>query len=614
LILHKNGLKNVSTLGEHYTRAYPNQKKGTFYPLFSGLVKQVAERSATTISREEKRLLKQGFADRVLGEWRDRRIEVHDIAGAILRENENEHRVKLHEAIITLFPKHSRPMIVTTNLDDLLVITLKTKGLEEESDWEIYEAPTLPPVKRFSGICFLHGRVTNPQEMILTDRDIGRAYMEEGWALKFAHDLFKEYKVLFIGYSLQDPPLRYLSLALETTKDRNRWAFIPEPKDARRRENLQWDWERRGVVPIWVPVKRGNHTALEKCIAAWSKDNRRGFIDKKNLLYDWGLSDPTYLLPYQLDRARYFLSISPELLRDFVGAHLNTNWFDKLIEWGHLDFLLKSSGGFKEADYKLAQLLSHWIIENPMGWLVKLSTYRDTINPLLFDTFLREFNKDGDAGIDINDLRKLIEFFTLIMERGHIGRYWLGLDKVLQNLLQSGFIEDAIWLFIKSIKTNIRVEVKPNFSYMYAEMQGEDTTNIPPNIVEFEYPPMANSLLHYHAREYINKIFMPNIIEVGYLLLKAITHHFYNTRLAIKRGGGGKYSYIRRRAIERNESSDHGDNFFINSLRDLWEALLHVRPDKASMIYEIWKEIDDSIFQRLSLHSLRKLVESGYVK
>jgi hypothetical protein len=36
--------------------------------------------------------------------------------------------------------------------------------------------------------------------------------MDEGWALRF---IFQRFDVLFVGYRLEDPPLRYLSLALE---------------------------------------------------------------------------------------------------------------------------------------------------------------------------------------------------------------------------------------------------------------------------------------------------------------------------------------------------------------------------------------------------------------
>jgi hypothetical protein len=86
------------------------------------------------------------------------------------------------------------------------------EGLKTEGKWNIDIAPLLPPIRRFHGICYLHGCVDEPQDMVLTEKDIGRAYMDEGWALRF---IFQRFDVLFVGYRLEDPPLRYLSLALE---------------------------------------------------------------------------------------------------------------------------------------------------------------------------------------------------------------------------------------------------------------------------------------------------------------------------------------------------------------------------------------------------------------
>ena len=40
------------------------------------------------------------------------------------------------------------------------------------------------------------------KDMVLTDADFGRAYLTEGWAQRFLVDVFREFTVLFIGYSL----------------------------------------------------------------------------------------------------------------------------------------------------------------------------------------------------------------------------------------------------------------------------------------------------------------------------------------------------------------------------------------------------------------------------
>jgi hypothetical protein len=253
--------------------------------------------------------------------------DIRSIAAEILRENEGGQRIFLHQVIIRLFPEGTEPRIVTTNFDNLLIRARNAEGFESDPRWQIYEAPSLPPANkdRFIGICFLHGRVNHPKEMILTDKDIGRAYMDEGWALRFAHDLFRNFNVLFLGYSLEDPPLRYLSLALEGGNSKKHWVLIPNKPDKKKVDDVQRDWKRRGVEPIWFTVKRNDFRALERTTRDWAKDNGRSYIDKRNLLSGWASTNPIKLPPYEVDRARYFLQI-PELLRDFAeGIFLNSS-------------------------------------------------------------------------------------------------------------------------------------------------------------------------------------------------------------------------------------------------------------------------------------------------
>lgn len=51
-------------------------------------------------------------------------------------------------------------------------------------------------------------------DFILTGADFGRAYLSEGWATQFVKDLFRNYTVCFVGYSMEDPLMTYLSLGL----------------------------------------------------------------------------------------------------------------------------------------------------------------------------------------------------------------------------------------------------------------------------------------------------------------------------------------------------------------------------------------------------------------
>lgn len=592
-------------------RAYKNQPHNTYYPTFRELVHEIAKRIDKPLSDNDRKLLKQGLSDRVLGEWERGFGDVHAIAAKILQENEAGQRIALHRAILRLFPEESEPRVVTTNFDNLLIRARDKEELKDNSGWKIYEAPSLPPAntERFKGICFLHGSVSAPKEMILTDRDIGRAYMDEGWALKFSHELFRNFNVLFIGYGLDDPPLRYLSLALEGKSDKKRWVMLDDKKKKEKE-----DWSRRGVIPIWYPAKRNDRRALERTISDWAENNRSGYIDRRNLLSGWGQTDPNQLAPHDLDCAKYYLQ-TPELLRDFAENIKNEYWFDNLVEWGHFDFTLKKSGEFKEADNVLAQVLIKWLLQDPHKWIVKLIPYRKTMNEILFEFFCRKLKKDSQQyNLEIYDLRMLLEFFKHSIENDS-RKFSIEIGEILKRLIEDGFSDDAVWLFIATNRTNLDIRTAHNFSYLMAKETGEETKGIYPLKLEMEFN--SQDLRVHQSRKYINKIFLPEIKTIGSSLLSALTNELFHIRMSLKRMGQGKYSYLRRKAIEQHAQNIHRSdmyNFFIDAIIDLWEALLKEAPDQAIKIYHCWSEIDDGIFNRMALHAACLILENSHAE
>ena len=136
----------------------------------------IKERTGEPITDNELATIEDGFTDRLLGEWDERTGDVKQHAAAILQSNESRQRLKLHRAILRLLANTTTPRLVTTNFDRLLLRALRTEKLSVDARWRISVAPALPPTRRFSGICYLHGIVDEPQDMVLTDKDIGRAY------------------------------------------------------------------------------------------------------------------------------------------------------------------------------------------------------------------------------------------------------------------------------------------------------------------------------------------------------------------------------------------------------------------------------------------------------
>ena len=124
----------------------------------------------------------------------------------------------VHEALIALSRRERGVRLITTNFDNRFV----QAGLEEEF---IDAAPKLPVPKphNWSSLVHLHGRIVANDDgsgLVLTAADFGRAYLTERWAARFVSELFREFTVVFVGYSVGDPVMSYMvdTLAAERAK------------------------------------------------------------------------------------------------------------------------------------------------------------------------------------------------------------------------------------------------------------------------------------------------------------------------------------------------------------------------------------------------------------
>lgn len=594
-------------------QAYQEQPPDTWYPGFKELAKVIAERLSRSITEREQGYLENGYVDRLLGEWDDQKGDVRGHAANILQANEAGQRLDLHRAIIRLFKGNPIPRIVTTNFDRLLIRALEAEGMTRGGRWSISLAPALPPARRFTGICYLHGSVDEPQDMVLTDKDIGRAYMDEGWALRFAHSMFQQFDVLFVGYSLEDPPLRYLSLALEGTAEQRRWALLPEDTSTSDKAQIEGDWVRRHVDPIWYPARNSDYRALERTIDAWGADNYRSFLDRRNVLVRFGKTKPDHLEPHELNRAQFFLQDLPSL-RDFAKASLDIEWFDKLFSWGHFDFLIKGVGKSSEADGLLADRIVDWMISNPIEILDRVAEHRATINVAVFEQYCRRYEEGKATGVDVQSLRRVLEFFRpLIEQRRAFVFASIFIKRMLSDLLDGGYEDNAFWLLGAAIRTHSTVTKSPNFEHEFARLEGKSTASIPEYELRYELQ-FESQLAEHTVRELFTQVFLPRIGSIGYKFSHFLTLKFLELRATDSLGKRSDLgSHFLRQAIEPHSQNWHNDpvNFVLDLLRDCCEALLKAHRVQAERIYWFWEPLKDELIERLRIHALTKLIEGS---
>jgi hypothetical protein len=195
-----------------------------------------------------------------------------------------------HEALVRVASSIGRLRIVTTNFDKHLSTAATAGGIEVSDTWI---GPALPLGEDFTGIVHLHGSVLRePRELVLTDRDFGRAYLTSAWATRFLLPMFQRFTVLFVGYSHDDPIMRYLALGLPSGTPR--YAFTSADEVAHSK------WSRLGVQPIGYPVRGHDHSALVATLEAWDLRARMGQTEHRARIVEVVNGGPT-LTPVDYD-------------------------------------------------------------------------------------------------------------------------------------------------------------------------------------------------------------------------------------------------------------------------------------------------------------------------
>jgi hypothetical protein len=125
-----------------------------------------------------------------------------------------------HAALLQLARNRAGALrLVTTNFDRIFEQVAK----RTKESVATFAAPMLPIPKssRWNGLVYLHGLLPPNKtddsalhRLVLTSGDFGLAYLTERWAARFVSELFRNYVVCFVGYSINDPVLRYMMDAL----------------------------------------------------------------------------------------------------------------------------------------------------------------------------------------------------------------------------------------------------------------------------------------------------------------------------------------------------------------------------------------------------------------
>jgi hypothetical protein len=240
-------------------------------------------------------------ADRIFA-LLEQEFAVEDVRAAVSKAVEPIENPGLgpHRSLLDLSTMpDGRCRLVTTNFDRVFQLARP----------EVAEIlpPTLPDPRRTSweGIVHLHGMVrpdysgAASEEFVLSSADFGRAYLAEGWATTFMRALMERYRIVFVGYSADDPPIQYLLEALSRSARPGRlYAF-----HSGEAEEAAALWRHKGVTAI--PFR--GFPALWSSIEAWSWRARNPDAWRQSIVTN-ALSGPRSLAPHERGQVAHLVS------------------------------------------------------------------------------------------------------------------------------------------------------------------------------------------------------------------------------------------------------------------------------------------------------------------
>lgn len=183
---------------------------------------------------------------------------------------------RIHRALMRLADRGAAITIVTTNFEHLLEAALPKRRRTSVQTYALGGIPRPGRAKEFAGVLHIHGALdpdaARASDLIVSDQDFGEFYLRRRTVPDFIYDAARLFHLVLVGYSANDPPMRYLLNAVAADGTRfddvkERFTFIggTEPPDAIELE----EWRGRGITPINYDGNN-NHAALLAVLERWA--------------------------------------------------------------------------------------------------------------------------------------------------------------------------------------------------------------------------------------------------------------------------------------------------------------------------------------------------------
>lgn len=272
-------------------------------PGFGGLVAKLYSALSVVPSAVQQSAIKAGQFDTAIGLLEadivgGRETVRRALADILTPDLSAPNAIATHEALLALSKSRGgRTRLITTNFDRLFEEVISGKSLSIEH----FRAPLLPvPKNRWDGLVYLHGLLGAApiagelDRLVVSSGDFGLAYLTERWAARFVSELFRNYTVCFVGYSINDPVLRYMMDALAADRllgesPPEMFAFGSYSKG--KEEQRANEWRAKNVTPI-LYREHNRHAYLHNTLRSWAETYRDGVRGKERIVIECAIARP----------------------------------------------------------------------------------------------------------------------------------------------------------------------------------------------------------------------------------------------------------------------------------------------------------------------------------
>lgn len=598
-------------------------------PLFRGLVNRIYMELGSQPSPIERAVLETRQYDVTLNllerRYPGNREAVRRVLPKILSPTSPDDARAAHEALLQLSTVKGQVRLVTTNFDR----TFANLAASCEPPVPIYSAPLLPIAKpaRWHGIVYLHGLIPEVRQddsalsrLVLTSGDFGLAYLTERWASRFVTDLFRYYTVCFVGYSIDDPVMRYMLDALAADvmlgQHANETFAFGNYKEGEK-DHKREGWMAKGVTPVlYQAPTEEDHSSLSHTLEEWANTYRDGNRGREMIIVRQAAGPPS---ENTVNPVRWALT-EPLGVKKF--AELSPvppfEWLQELrVQY---EPLLRPGGALDEGAVHFARWLTRHLGDSRL--VLWLGRHRGRMHSQLASIIrrrLRELDQlqSTERYQELDDIRasapNAIPSIAMrscwdlllagLVNRSSVENNDLDLLDWVNELKRRGFSQARRFELRHLLKPCVLLSER--HAWLSEEATGTSTTDLVSDIFHVEVGLNSDAVLPsvkaLSGQPVWNEVLVNLLPDFSALLLDVAALMTHTGLMKEK----SDFSFVYQPSISENADNTHTQGWteLIDLTRDSWDATARAWPDKALAAAEEWRQTQIPMFIRLSFYA-----------